>query len=167
MRLFTQRRKAMSKPMTASILNMYMGLLEDEFKPLMDLVNSKKAAYTMETKQSVITEWKLAEKVTRKAMLETELKMLSKELESYLDGSYKDGLISKEVKRRVDMREEFKYFDDFLSIFKKKILLSDAPADIREVFAELGVELQNLTAQASLLPGNTELLKLEEVNDER
>lgn len=133
----------MGKGLSMGMIQMYIGLIEDEYEPLINMLQAKTEAVKPDIEKQVKVDMGIYDLLMEKTAVETRLSEIKKKL-SDLVGSYYDttSCVQSEInKRLLDMNMPLKQAMASKEAALKKIKLMGAGDDVKQIFETLASEV--------------------------
>lgn len=155
----------MAKGMGINMIHMYCEMVDDEFKPVIAMLEARTAGMKNIVETQVKKDFGVYDLIMKKAALETKLKEIDKQIKDNLHGRWYGNdyrsVVDDEVKRRLEeLNQPLAKARETMNSLKKSIKLTTAPGQISGVFDLLTEEVKTLTAECAALPPITKVLRL-------
>lgn len=147
-----------SKALSLGIIEMYNGMLSDEFKELKSVMDSRRAVIRKNVQMEVEFDMGVLQLRKQIADHETMVETLKNQFHQLTGSTYWDKNttgrhISEEVERRLDREDPiFQKLLDSMQSLKKQIALCSAPKEVQEVFSQVPTLIKELTKEIKALP---------------
>lgn len=149
---------AKGQALSLGMISMYEGLLDDEFKPVMAILEARSKAIEPRVRVQVKKDLGVYDLLLKKAALEEQLRAVESELEDKVGNEKnswltKESEVEKETKRRLEEENvPLASAQAFQHSLKKSIRLSGATSEVQSMFSKLAVEIKKLKEDTENLP---------------